>query len=97
MRYGGSRTNPENPSYEFLNIEEMQANRINGAVISFGSNGPHSSRMYEIGGFLQDDWRVNDRLVLNLGLRYDFYSNNTVKTDRQDRRHQQEPRIAAGR
>ena len=79
VHYGGSRTNPENPRYEFLNIEEMQAHRINGAVISFGSNGPHSSRMYEIGGFVQDDWRANDRLTLNLGLRYDFYSNNTVK------------------
>ncbi len=78
VNYGGSRTNPENPSYEFLNIEEMQANIINSATISFGSNGPHSSRMYEVGGFVQDDWRVNQRLTLNLGLRYDFYSNNTV-------------------
>ncbi len=78
VNYGGARTNPENPLYEFLNIEEMQANRINSAVISFGSNGPHTSRMYEVGGFVQDDWRAHDRLTLNLGLRYDFYSNNTV-------------------
>ncbi len=75
VKYAGSRTNPENPSYDFLNVADMQANRINGAVISFGSNGPHESRMYEIGGFLQDDIRVNQRLMLNLGVRYDFYSN----------------------
>ncbi len=79
VHYGGSRTNPENPQYEFLNIEDMQANRINGAVVSFGSNGPHSSRMYEIGGFVQDDWRASQKLTLNIGLRYDFYSNNTVE------------------
>ena len=79
VHYGGARTNPENPVYEFLNIEEMQANRINSAVISFGSNGPHTSRMYEAGGFVQDDWRASERLTLNLGLRYDFYSNNTVE------------------
>ncbi len=79
VRYGGSRTNPENPQYEFLNIEDMLAQKINSAVISFGSNGPHNHRMYEVGGFVQDDWRLNQRLTLNLGLRYDFYSNNTTE------------------
>ncbi len=79
VRYGGSRTNPENPRYEFLNVEEMFSQTVNGAVISFGSNGPHNHRMYEVGGFVQDDWRLNQRLTLNLGLRYDFYSNNTTE------------------
>lgn len=74
----GNRTNPENPSYDFNSVEDMMANRINGATLTFGSNGPHTSRMYEVGGFVQDDWRVNNKLMLNLGLRYDYYSNATV-------------------
>jgi outer membrane receptor protein involved in Fe transport len=36
-------------------------------------NPPHSAWLDQLGGFIQDDWRVNRRLVLNLGLRYDIY------------------------
>lgn len=32
-------------------------------------------RTWEIGLFIQDDWRASDRLTLNLGLRYDFDTN----------------------
>jgi len=75
----GARTNPENPSYDFNTIPDLMVNRINGASITFGSNGPHTSRMYEWGGFVQDDWRVSNKLMLNLGIRYDSYSNATVE------------------
>ena len=36
---------------------------------------------WQVGGFLQDDWRVNSKLVVNLGLRYDYYSVVTVEDD----------------
>jgi len=74
----GARTNPENPSYGYNSIEDLMINRVSGATLTFGSNGPHTSRMYEVGGFVQDDWRVNNKLMLNLGIRYDAYSNATV-------------------
>src|SRR5262245_23494017 len=79
VRYNGSRTNPENPSYTFNNKADMLANTPGTVIITYGSHGPHKSRMYEFGFFAQDDFRMSSRLVVNLGLRYDFYSNNVVK------------------
>jgi hypothetical protein len=36
--------------------------------------GIYNTRSWETGYFGQDDWRVTQRLTLNLGLRYDFYT-----------------------
>lgn len=73
--YGGFRSNPENPSIGFQNKADFLANIPNGVTPTFGSP-PYKSRMIELGFFTQDDWRVTSKLVLNLGLRYDFYSHN---------------------
>jgi outer membrane receptor protein involved in Fe transport len=39
-------------------------------------------RTWEIGTYVQDDWRVNDWLTFNLGLRYDIF---TAKTEQYNR------------
>jgi hypothetical protein len=34
-------------------------------------------RNWEVGAYVQDDWKVTKRLTLNLGLRWDFYKRHT--------------------
>jgi outer membrane receptor protein involved in Fe transport len=34
-------------------------------------------RYWDVGVFLEDDWRISRRLTLNLGLRYDLYTRST--------------------
>lgn len=41
----------------------------------------YSTRYYA--GFVQDDWRVNSKLTLNLGIRYDYQTPMTERYDRQ--------------
>lgn len=71
-RQTGSRSNPENPVFRFQSKADLLANTPSEVRPTFGAP-PHRSRLDEFGGFLQDDWRVHGRLVLNLGLRYDYY------------------------
>jgi hypothetical protein len=75
-RQTGSRSNPENPVFRFQNKEDLFANIPSQVRPTFGAP-PHKSHLDEFGGFIQDDWRATGRLVLNLGLRYDYYG--TVK------------------
>ena len=52
----------------------MLSNTPSEVVATLGS-GLYSGRAYSFGVFGQDDWRITPKLTLNLGLRYDFYSN----------------------
>jgi hypothetical protein len=47
-----------------------------------------ASQNFYLAGYAQDDWRVNQKLTLNLGVRYDF---ETPRTERYDRMNYFEP------
>ncbi|HYR90512.1 MAG TPA: TonB-dependent receptor [Terriglobia bacterium] len=76
-RQGGSKTNPQNPNITFQNLSDFLANIPNSVGLQNGKP-PHDGHLDEFGGFIQDDWRVNKKLVLNLGLRYDSYSTISI-------------------
>lgn len=76
---GGGRTNPESPQLTYNSMADLLANTPSRIQITFG-NGLYNGNNWELGFFAQDDWRVNRKLVLNLGLRYDFFSKMVARS-----------------
>ncbi|MGA8764755.1 MAG: carboxypeptidase regulatory-like domain-containing protein, partial [Candidatus Sulfotelmatobacter sp.] len=50
---------------------------LDGFMVEYDISNPVNvhTKNWETGYFAQDDWKVNRRLTLNLGLRYDLYTN----------------------
>ena len=57
----------------YNSITDFIDNRPNAVAVALDSP-VFSPQQYYLIGYMQDSWRANDRLTLELGLRYDFYS-----------------------
>ena len=68
----GGKSNPQSNRFTYQSLDDLLANRPSAFLLSMG-NPPHRAWTDQLGGFIQDDWRIHPRLMLNLGLRYDYY------------------------
>jgi len=71
-RQAGSKTDPQNTNYVFQTLAAALADTPTSVTLSSGQP-PHDGHLDTYGLFIQDDWRVNKKFVLNTGLRYDYY------------------------
>ena len=77
------RANVENPQFTYGTVADALANTPTRVGFQFGVS-PYEQRAESYGLFVQDDWRVTNKLVLNLGLRYDAYGGWVATGDTTD-------------
>lgn len=69
--FNGLYTSDLGASFTGYGVADFLANQNNYAQLS-NETTTNDTRWYRA-GYAQDDWRVNTKLTVNLGLRYDFY------------------------
>ena len=67
------RYDEEVPVFRYRRPNDLLANNPREVTFTFGQP-RYYGRTWQIGGFIQDDFRVRPNLVLNLGLRYEYFS-----------------------
>jgi hypothetical protein len=73
VRDTGNKLTTQNPQFQYQTLADALANIPQSINATFGTP-EYQSHIWEVGAFLQDDWRIGANLVLNLGVRYDFYA-----------------------
>jgi len=67
------RFDEEVPIFRYGNAAAMLANNPNQVQFTFGVP-RYYARSWDLGFFFQDDFRLRPNIVLNLGMRYEYYS-----------------------
>ncbi|MPY90276.1 MAG: hypothetical protein GEU99_20420 [Luteitalea sp.] len=75
------RSNFQTPGYSYSSLSDFTANIPSSVQFTFGLD-DFQIRASQFGGFIQDDMRLGSNLVLNLGVRYDYF---TIPVERDDR------------
>jgi Carboxypeptidase regulatory-like domain/TonB dependent receptor len=88
IKFGGffqfqnqTRSNIETPAIQYADVTDFLANIPSRIQVTFGLN-PYLISYWNNGYFIQDDFRITPRLVVNLGLRYDYFSVPVEENDR---------------
>src|SRR6185503_14297375 len=88
IKFGGifqhqnqTRENSEAPTLTYTSEADLLANIPTTVSVTFGVL-PYVIRDWANGYFIQDDFKLRPNLVINLGLRYDYFSVPTEKDNR---------------
>lgn len=64
-------TFPQDPTYYSSNSAQFPIDYAKGSVFTAAGDGSFSQNVQRLGLYAEDSWRVNSRLTINLGVRYD--------------------------
>jgi len=73
QRQDAGRTDYNTATFGYSSLSDFLINTPSKVQITFDLN-PFNIHTYQIGGFLQDDWKFSSSLTVNLGLRYDYFT-----------------------
>jgi hypothetical protein len=73
QRSNAGRTDDNTQSFNYSSLADLLADIPSSVTLNF----PHPDfqlHMYQIGGFVQDDFRMSSTLTINMGIRYDYFT-----------------------